>query len=98
MHVFASSYVVALHVDPSGITIQTAELLAPTRRITRANIRSVDYREGRSTPGMVHSVHAPWVKIRVTGYRLPFIVDMQSDYIDEAALKTLPQNAAQRGM
>lgn len=90
MHVFASRYVVAMDGDAQSVVISTAELLAPARHISRTAIRAVEYREGRSTPGMVQSVHAPWVKIRVAGYRLPFVVDMQSDYVDEAALQSLP--------
>lgn len=91
MHLFARSYVTELHGDTTTLTIKTAAFLTPAHRLPRTAVRAVDYREGRSTPGMVPSVHAPWVKIRVTGYKLPFIVDMQSDYVDEAALQTLPK-------
>ncbi len=89
MHIFARCYVTAMHGDATTVTIKTAALLTPAQRHARTSILAVGYREGRSTPGMLQSVHAPWVKVRVSGYRLPFIVDMQSDYVDEAALQGL---------
>lgn len=91
MHMFARSYITEMHGDATTLTIKTAALLTPVQRLPRTAVRAVDYREGRSTPGMVQSVHAPWVKIRITGYKLPFIVDMQSDYVNEAALQKLPK-------
>ncbi|OYW55165.1 MAG: hypothetical protein B7Y80_09875 [Hyphomicrobium sp. 32-62-53] len=93
MHLFASHYVTAMSREASTLVIETAAFLAPAHRIPRSAVVSVDYREGRSTPGMVQSVHAPWVKVRVSGYRLPFIVDMQSDFVDEAALQSLSKPA-----
>lgn len=89
MQLFARSYITEMHGDATTLTIKTAALLTPAHRLARTAVRSVDYREGRSTHGMVHSVHAPWVKVRVTGYKLPFIVDMQSDYVNEAELQNL---------
>jgi hypothetical protein len=91
MHLFARCYVTDMHGDATTLTIKTAAFLTPAQRLPRTAIRAVDYSEGRTTPGMVQSVHAPWVKVRVTGYRMPFIVDMQSDYVNEAALQSLPK-------
>lgn len=93
MHLFASRYVTAMHGDLPTVTIETAAILAPAQRLARTSIIAISYREGRSSPGMVQSVYAPWVKVRVSGYRLPFIVDMQSDYVDEAALQSLSKPA-----
>jgi len=93
MHLFASRYVTAMQGDSTTVTIETAAFLAPAQRLARTSIIEIGYREGRSAPGMVQSVHAPWVKVRVSGYRLPFIVDMQSDYVDEAALQSLSKPA-----
>lgn len=93
MHLFAGRYVTAMHGDESTVTIETAAVPASAHRLPRTSVLGVDYREGRSAPGMIQRVHAPWVKVRVSGYRLPFIVDMQSDYVDEAALQSLSRPA-----
>ena len=42
-----------------------------------------------------HSVHTPYTKMRVEGYTWPFVIDMQSDFVDEARLRGLGVTARQ---
>lgn len=89
MHVYASRYVVGMRVADAAVEIDTATFPSRKHVIPRSDIQSVDYREGRSGAGTRHSVHAPWVKVRVQGFKVPFIIDMQSEFVDEHALRDL---------
>ncbi len=88
MHVFARQYVLEMKECDGEIALRTASRLFPWRRFPRKTIRSLDYRAGR-TRTVRHSVYAPWVKMRVAGYRLPFMIDMQSDFVDVNRLRGL---------
>jgi hypothetical protein len=88
MHVFARQYVVGLKEQGGEIALRTASLLFPWRRFPRSTIRSLDYRAGRTTTAR-HSVHTPWVKMRVEGYRFAFVIDIQSDFVDVQRLRGL---------
>ncbi len=101
MHIFAGCYVTALSArDDGDLDVRTAAFMSRPFRLSRGAVRSVDYREGKSGAGTRHAVHAPWVKVRVDGRRLPLVVDMQSEFVDEAALIALaaaPQQARGSG-
>jgi hypothetical protein len=86
MHVFAGRYVTSMRSEAEAISVESAALMAPTRKIPRSAVRGIAYREGRGASGTALAVHAPWVKVRVEGDRLPLIVDMQSEYVNEAEL------------
>lgn len=94
MHIFARCYVTAMRGTGSHVEIETPALMSSTQLIPREDIRAVEYREGRSESHTRHAVHAPWVKVRVSGYFLPFVVDMQSDFVDEGQLIALIRRPA----
>lgn len=94
MHIYARRYVVSARKGPAHdeITITTAAALANTHIVKIADIKSAKHHEGRMTgaPGDP-SVHAPWVNLYVSGSTLPFVIDMQSDYIDKDWLSRFAQ-------
>lgn len=97
MHLFVRRYVENMRATATHLEIKTPGLFSRTQRIAKADVIGVEYREGRGAQGTRHAVHAPWVKIRVRGRRLPFIVDMQSDYVSEAALLDLVEKPGREG-
>jgi hypothetical protein len=92
MHLFASCYVTEMRRDAGAIVIDTASVIGRHTRIAPSEITAIGYREGRGT-SQRFSIHAPWVKVAVSGARWPYIVDMQSEYVDEAALLALHNTA-----
>jgi hypothetical protein len=75
-------------VIDDAVWISTAALLSRRRRIDPRKIVTLQHLEGYgSGMGTVKfDTHTPWIKLRVEGRALPFIVDMQSDYVDEKKL------------
>ena len=85
-------------VIDDAVWIQTAALLSRRRRIDPQKIVALEHREGHGmdptdvTPYDTHmrmATHTPWIKLRVQGRALPFIVDMQADYVDEKKLSAV---------
>ena len=92
MQLYARQYVLDLKEEDGTIAMKTGALLSPWRRFPRASIRSLDYSEGRLYT-IRHSVHTPYTKMRVEGYGWPFVIDMQSDFVDEGRLRGLGATA-----
>jgi hypothetical protein len=88
MQVFTRQYVFDLKEDGGEIALRSGAILSPWRRFPRASIRALEYKEGRMTMSR-QVVHTPYTKMRVEGYRWPFMIDMQSDFVDEARLRGL---------
>lgn len=94
MHAFAAHYVVTMREAGDAIEIDTAAVVRSRHRLTRDRIVALSHREGRThTPR--HRVHAPWLKLSIAGRRWPFVIDLQSDYVDEQRLEAL-RNPARR--
>ncbi len=87
MQVYASTYVVRMHDRGDHLEVQTAALLLSRHRITYSRLQPLEHSEGRSLASRGVAVHAPWIKLRVEGRRLPFVVDMQSEYVDREMLR-----------
>lgn len=94
IHTYAACYVTAMRKSDNAIEIDTAVPLIGRHRIAPSDVRAVAYREGRGGEGTALRTHTPWVRINVTGARLPFIVDMQADFVDEQALLLLETSAS----
>lgn len=92
MQVFTRQYVFDLKEDGGEIALRSGAILSPWRRFPRASIRALEYKEGRMTMSR-QVVHTPYTKMRVEGYRWPFMIDMQSDFVDEARLRGLAMTA-----
>lgn len=93
MNLYAAHYVTAMRSTTDGFEILTAALFRRRHRFARADVREVVYREGRSGAATPRPTHTPFVKVRVSGKRWPFIVDMQSEFVDEQALIELGEQA-----
>ena len=87
MEVYRRVYVVALDAAPGGrVRLRTAHVGRP---------RETEFTSGALTPGATHdgawstggmSGAAPWTALRAPGRRLPFVLDLQGDVLDGAAL------------
>ena len=92
MQLFARQYVLDMKQSDGEIALRTGAILSPWRRFPRASIRALEHKEGRMRT-YKHSVHTPYMKMRVEGYAWPFVIDMQSDFVDEARLRGLAMSA-----
>lgn len=88
MHVYMMRYVVHLSLHDGQVWMRTAALVSPTHRIAPEQITELGHSQGRFQTSR-HSIHTPWIKMRIDGYFLPFIVDMQADYVDERKLQQI---------
>lgn len=80
LQVYASCYVVELSESGGTVSIRTASPIRPLRRVSVSKVRSMKANRGRLWTYR-QSVNAPWISLKVEGHILPFIIDMQSDYV-----------------
>lgn len=88
MHVYMMRYVVDLGMHDGQVWLRSAALVFRIHRVVLDQIYELGHSEGRRDIGR-HSTHTPWIKMRIHGYFLPFIIDMQSDYVDEKKLQQM---------
>ena len=87
--VYLWCYVTRIEVDDAGDGFHIA--VAGTRRrlsIQPGDVVRAGFHEGRSHAGGI-SVNAPWYSVRLRGRRLPLIVDLQGEFLDEHAVGRL---------
>ncbi len=92
IQLLARQYVFDLKEEDGTIALRTGAFLSRWRRFPRASIRALEHKEGRMNT-IRHSVHTPYAKMRVEGYGWPFMIDLQSDFVDEARLRGLAMSA-----
>ncbi len=85
---YARSYVLRLSRTGGSLQIET---LAPFGRHRHAfeiaAVTGTRHHRGRLT--LRQHVHAPWLTLRISGRSLPFILDLQAERFDRAALDRL---------
>ena len=78
---YGRRYVVAMRLAGDAVVLRTAfrarELLIPLERLGRRTTHA-----GQMQLVDAPSVSAPWLTLRVDGYRVPFVVDLQSERVD----------------
>ncbi len=94
MVVYGLVYVTHLAHDAAAGTLGVRTLLGRARTIPEADVLPGDYRAGRSD-GRIR-VNAPWYALRVRGRRLPYVIDLQGDFSDHAALARLVEGEGVR--
>ncbi len=88
IYVYAARYVTRMTREDRSVWVQTAAWWFATHKIDPARIAGIGYSEGYMwTPKQ--SVHTPYMTMRVDGYRLPFMIDMQAKYVNENLLRSL---------
>ena len=82
-------YVARIEADDAGPGFRVT-LAAPGRKliIDPDDVVRAGYNDGVSHAGDI-SVNAPWYSLRLRGRRLPLIVDLQGDFLDQHALDRL---------
>jgi TMEM70/TMEM186/TMEM223 protein family len=98
MWVYGWCYVAKIELDQ-----QTGELYVYTLRFPfgskkevfhKADTLSSSYHEGKFDGGAVApSVDAPWRSLRLSGRRLPLIIDQQGEFLQEELMNELLDNA-----
>lgn len=86
MHVYTTCYVTAMRERDGKVEVTTAS--GGRRLIDRQAVRGVTAKSGRLNT-IKHRVNAPWLNLRVEGRFLPFIIDMQADYVNEKRIEAL---------
>jgi hypothetical protein len=85
---YGRRYVVTLRVAGDALALRTAfrarELRIPLERLGRRTLH-----EGELDLVDAPSVNAPWLTLRVDGYRVPFVVDLQAEHVDVQAIVRL---------
>lgn len=85
--VYLQCYVTRIQADAGGFLVTLA---GPGRPLAVGfdDVVRVGFNDGISHADGI-SVNAPWHSLRLRGRRLPLIVDMQGDFVDEAAVDRL---------
>lgn len=87
MHVYTALYVVAMWERGEEVWIETAAIIGNQHNFPKQNLVRIGQVKGKLNTGMAgHRVNAPWLKIKISGRFFPFVVDMQSDYVNEKRL------------
>jgi hypothetical protein len=89
MHLYCFRYVTSLEVEGDVLLVRTAGLGAPLHRIARSKLGARTYHDGAARYGGEVSVDAPWITLRVEGFRIPFVIDAQIETLDLNAIKRL---------
>jgi hypothetical protein len=94
IYTFASRYVTGLRVRDDRLEIATAVPYKSPHLVALTRIRSAERRRGRSGQGTALPVDAPWISLRVDGFWLPFVVDLQSEVVNVPGIQALlPPNS-----
>jgi hypothetical protein len=89
--VYLRCYVTRIEVDDagSGFRVTVAGRPGPrTLMIGAGDVVRARYNDGIAHAGGVR-VNAPWYSLRLPGRRLPLIIDMQGDFLDDGAVDRL---------
>lgn len=78
--VYLARYVVLLEVNGEALILRTAALFGdPEHRIPLERVVSTRHHEGKVSFYNTPRVDAPWITLRVAGYRIPFVLDEQAE-------------------
>lgn len=81
-------YVTRIEADDAGGFSITLAGFGRRLSVQLGDVVRAGFHEGRSHAGGI-SVNAPWYSVRLRGRRLPLIVDLQGDFLDEPAVHRL---------
>jgi hypothetical protein len=93
VYLYSARYVTAMHVDGEAVIVRTAAFGSPRHRISLDRLGRRRFHEGRSDIIYRQRVHAPWITLHVEGYRVPFVIDIQADFVDRKKLERLSPRA-----
>jgi hypothetical protein len=93
---FAGRYVTGLRVLDEQVEIVTAVPFRPPYRVPVSAIRSARRRRGRSGQGTALPVDAPWIGLKVDGFRGAFVVDLQAEVVNVWAIEALASAQGRR--
>ncbi len=89
MQLFGSCYVTAMREWQGDIWVRTAAIQLREYRIEPSRVRSIKRFEGKSNRYKTGGQHTPWIKLSVKGHLLPFVIDLQADYVNENGIYKL---------
>jgi hypothetical protein len=91
MWIYGRCYVLAAEVDEAAarLRVTLAGFFIPaTREMAIADLAGARYHHGQLQTHTAQ-VDAPWYSIRVRGRRLPLLLDVRGDFLDDARVRTL---------
>lgn len=87
MHVYMALYVVAMWERGENVWVETAAIRGNQHNFPKQKLVRIGRVTGKLNTGMAgHRVNAPWLQLKTAGRFFPFIIDMQSDYVNEKRL------------
>jgi hypothetical protein len=88
MMLYARLYLVRIERQRDAVLLVTIGLLTESHHMHAPDdFTQSNYREGRLQSRI--SVHAPWITLHVRGRMLPYVVDMQADFVNRSAIDAL---------
>lgn len=88
MLVYARCYVARLAYDDAAGALHVRTVLPPARVVPVGEVLGGRHYRGH-VDGLTTGVDAPWQTLNVRGRRLPYVIDVQGDVRDPAALGRL---------
>ena len=88
MIVYGRVYLMRLERDGDALALTTLGFLFPHTFLVRLSDLTGSTTYDDDKPG-VSLAEAPWITLRVKGYRLPFIVDLQAEHVNAGAIRAL---------
>lgn len=95
IHVYTGCYITKLRLVDGVFYVQTAAPWNNEHKWRRQNVKRVTYQSGEMrTPTLW--LDTPWVSLWLDGERLPYVIDMQAEFVDRDVLAKLAQDTAKR--
>ncbi|MCH9807395.1 MAG: hypothetical protein K0U74_06670 [Alphaproteobacteria bacterium] len=93
MQVFGSCYVTAMREWQGDIWIRTAAIQFREYKIAPKRVHGIKRFEGGSRGATTSTQpRTPWIKLSVRGHLLPFVIDLQADYVNENGIYKLTKS------
>lgn len=89
LRIYSSIYVTAMREWQGDIWLRCDAISNYEYRFKPGEINMASRKEGKSSYVSSQNVHTPWISMGVKGRRLPFILDLQGDYVNEKAVYRL---------
>jgi hypothetical protein len=92
MLVYGRVYLTRLVRDGGEVELTSLGFVLPFRfRIPISELQESEGYEGKMSGRSGVSVDTPWITLRASGYRLPFVIDLQAELVNKPAILAVIQ-------
>lgn len=92
LQLYARRYVVFMRLEADAIVLRTVGFGLGTGRELRVALDRLgpsSRHEGKLDLVDAPSVNAPWITLRIDGYAVPFVIDLQAEHVDARRISGL---------